>query len=114
MSRVCGLPEFPLDLLISNSSMDSSGFNTIVQNYTDLTSREYEQLQKLSAQYPYSQLLHLLLSRAARDLKHKDEEQLLHLSAVYSTDRQVLKTIITSSKEVDVVARKKSAGEKIV
>ncbi len=80
--------------------MDASGFETIVQNFTDLTDSEYAQIQQLSSQYPYSQVLHMLLTRGARDLQQKDQEQILHQSAVYATDRQVLKWVMTTPKTV--------------
>ncbi len=78
--------------------MDSPGFPSLVQNFTDLRDEDYTELKKLSDQYPYSQLLHLLMARAARDLKHNDQETVLHQSAVYSTDRQVLKWVMTAPK----------------
>lgn len=80
--------------------MDATGFETIVQNFTDLTDSEYAQIQQLSSQYPYSQVLHMLLTRGARDLQQKDQEQILHQSAVYATDRQVLKWVMTTPKTV--------------
>lgn len=80
--------------------MDATGFETLVQNFTDLTDSEYAQIQKLSSQYPYSQVVHMLLTRGARDLQQKDQEQILHQSAVYATDRQVLKWVMTAPKTV--------------
>lgn len=80
--------------------MDATGFETLVQNFTDLTDSEYAQIQQLSSQYPYSQVVHMLLTRGARDLQQKDQEQILHQSAVYATDRQVLKWVMTAPKTV--------------
>ncbi len=76
--------------------MDSPGFPSLVQNFTALTDEDYAQLKKLSDQYPYSQLLHLLMARAAQDLRRTDQETVLHQTAVYSTDRQVLKWVMTA------------------
>src|SRR5438876_301865 len=91
--------------------MDSPGFPSLVQNFTDLTDENYVELKKLSDQYPYSQLLHLIMARAARDLKHSDHEQVLHQSAVYSTDRQVLKWVMTTPVK-EVVTEVPQPGEK--
>jgi hypothetical protein len=78
--------------------MDSPGFPSLVQNFSALTGEDFAELKKLSDLYPYSQLLHLLMARAARDLKHPDQESILNRSAVYSTDRQVLKWVMTAPR----------------
>jgi hypothetical protein len=79
--------------------MDSPRFNNLVRDFTNITGDDFALLEKLSLQYPYSQLLHLLLARGAHDLRHKDEERILHQSAVYATDRQVLKSVMTAARK---------------
>ena len=56
--------------------MDTSAFNSIVKNYTCLTEDEYQNIQRLSLQFPYCQIITLLLARAAQDLGHPDKEKL--------------------------------------
>ena len=79
--------------------MDSSGFRLLSKNFTNLTEEECVQLQELARRHPYSQLIHLIHSRAAQDLHHPDKAQLLNQSAVYSSDRSVLKWVMTTSRK---------------
>ncbi|HQQ96387.1 MAG TPA: hypothetical protein PLX35_03955 [Cyclobacteriaceae bacterium] len=76
--------------------MESAGFRSIVDNFTQLNSAEAGELERLAQQHPYSQLIHLLRARSARDLKQSDAEERLHHAAVYATDRAILKFIMTS------------------
>ena len=78
--------------------MDSSGFYILIKNFTTLTEDECKEVGALSKQYPYSQLLHLLHARAAQDLQSPDRAAILNQSAVYSTDRSILKTVMTATR----------------
>ena len=78
--------------------MDSSGFHLLIKNFTNLTEGEGAEVKKLSKEFPYSQILHLLRSRAAQDLQYSDKTEILHQSAVYSTDRTVLKSVMTAGR----------------
>ena len=66
----------------------------LTKNYTSLTSEEVADLIALQKEFPYSQLLHNLTSRGGKDLNLSSREELLHVSAIYTTDRAVLKTIM--------------------
>ncbi len=78
--------------------MDSLSFHKLIKNFTNLTEAEYSQLANLSVQFPYSQIIRLLQTRAAQDLHHADMAELLNQSAVYSTDRSVLKWVMNSPR----------------
>lgn len=75
--------------------MDSLAFLNVVRNFTNLTEEEYRQVSDLSVKHPYSQFLHLILSRAAHDLNQPNASEQLHTSAVYAADRTVLKWVMT-------------------
>ena len=79
--------------------MDSSGFRLLAKNFTNLTEEECAQLQQLARQHPYSQIIHLIHSRASQDLGHPDKAELLQKSAVYSSDRSVVKRVMTALRE---------------
>ena len=79
--------------------MDSAGFRLLTKNFTNLTEEECFQVQNLAREHPYSQLIHLIHSRAAQDLRHPDKAELLNQSAVYSSDRSVLKWVMTAARE---------------
>ncbi len=84
--------------------MDTSGFNSIVKNYSCLTEDEYLSIKGLSYQYPYCQIINLLQARAAQDLGHPDKDKMLHYAAVYSTERAVLKHVMTAPRRERIFA----------
>ena len=87
--------------------MEKERFLDLAINYTSLTEAESKDLDALQKQYPYSQVIHNLASRGAQDNNFDTYKKLLNISAVYSTDRSVLKDIITTPKTSRGVAIKK-------
>lgn len=80
--------------------MEKALFDQLLLNYSALDSNEAVQVEQLSRQFPYSQVLHLMAARAAQDNSLANREALLHTSAIYSTDRSVLKSIMVSPPKV--------------
>lgn len=78
--------------------MEKERFLDLARNYTSLTEAETKDLDALQKQYPYSQVIHNLASRGAQDNNLETSKKLLNISAVYSTDRSVLKNIITAPR----------------
>lgn len=85
--------------------MEREHFNSLLVNYTCLTEQEALDLVELASEFPFSQVVRNLAARAAQDADHPAKEKMLHQSAVYSTDRQALKEVMTSPRQsrVDVV-----------
>lgn len=79
--------------------MEKENFQTLINNYTSLTRDEASELILLQDDFPYSQVIHNLCSRAAQDHMLNSREQFLHLSAIYTTERAVLKMIMTAARE---------------
>ncbi|MBK5280400.1 MAG: hypothetical protein JJE09_16195 [Bacteroidia bacterium] len=52
----------------------------------------------MKSKFPYCQLIHNLAARAARDNQLENSGRELQLSAIYSTDRSVLKSIMASER----------------
>jgi hypothetical protein len=73
-------------------------FYLLIQNFACLENAEADELIGLQKEYPYSQVIHNLVAKAAHDLDLSDKDHFLHESAIYSTDRSVLKSIITALK----------------
>jgi tetratricopeptide (TPR) repeat protein len=87
-------------------------FHLLIQNFACLEQEEADELIRLQKEYPYSQVVHNLVAKAAHDLNLSDKDQYLHESAIYSTDRSVLKSIITSLKTERVTPPIKVVEEK--
>jgi len=80
--------------------VEKKEFHTLVSNYTSLSAEETSQLISLQEQFPYSQVIHGMAARATQDNQFTDKDHQLHISAIYSTDRTVLKSIMTSLKQI--------------
>jgi hypothetical protein len=87
-------------------------FHLLIQNFACLEKEEADELIRLQKEYPYSQVVHNLVAKAAHNLNLTDKDQYLHESAIYSTDRSVLKSIITSLKTERVIPSIKIVEEK--
>jgi tetratricopeptide (TPR) repeat protein len=83
--------------------VEKDQFVTLLRNYTALTREEADNLIAIQSQFPYSQVVHNLCSRAAQDLGLSAREELLHKSAVYTTERSALKSIMTATPSKRVV-----------
>ncbi len=79
--------------------MEKNQFYNLLSNYTSLSAEETNQVISLQNQFPYSQVIHGMAARATQDNKFTDKDHQLHLSAIYSTDRTVLKSIMTSLQQ---------------
>lgn len=77
--------------------MERDQFNLLLSRYTSLTAEETANLISLRQEFPYSQVIQGMTARAAQDNSLKEKEQYLHLSAIYSTDRAALKSIMTGA-----------------
>jgi tetratricopeptide (TPR) repeat protein len=79
--------------------VEKNQFYNLLTNYTSLTTEETNELISLQSQFPYSQVIHGIAARGAQDNKFANKDHHLHLSAIYSTDRTVLKSIMTSLQQ---------------
>ena len=92
--------------------MEKKDFLLLLRNYTALSAEEARSLVHLQRSFPYSQVVNNLAARAAQDNALDSKERLLHLSAIYTTDRSVLKSVMTApaaSRESEMVTAAKAA-----
>lgn len=85
--------------------MEKERFHQLITNYTALSQEEAQVVLGLQRDFPYSQVLHGLAARAAQDNNLNDKEHHLHLCAIYSTDRAVLKSVMTALQQPRVVVQ---------
>jgi hypothetical protein len=78
--------------------LEKEHFLDLAKNFTSLSDEDARAIDALQHEYPYSQVVHCLASRGARDHQFKNANTLLALSAIYATDRAVLKTIMTAAR----------------
>jgi hypothetical protein len=63
------------------------------------------QLIELEGQFPYSQVIRHLVARVTQDLNLPEKDYALRQSAIYATDRAVLKSIMTSPRVEQQILR---------
>ena len=78
--------------------VNAGNFYSFLQHYNSLQQSEADELIAIQKEFPYSQVVNNFLARVAQDLKFPDKEFYLHKAAVYSTDRAVLKAIMTAAR----------------
>jgi tetratricopeptide (TPR) repeat protein len=73
-------------------------FYWFVQNYSSLLQEDADSLIELERQFPYSQVILHLVARVAQDLNLPGKDEALRQSAIFATDRTVLKSIMTAPR----------------
>jgi len=71
-------------------------FKEIVSNYSS-TSDEIKSLKKLADDYPFSQIIHLLLANSSKKNSTQDYKPSLTNAAFHTTDRSILKSLIENN-----------------
>lgn len=82
------------------SGVDKKQFTELLNRYTASSPEEASEVISLCDQYPYSQLLRTLAARVGKDHNSPTHQTLLQTAAIYSTDRSVLKEIITAEPSI--------------
>jgi hypothetical protein len=78
--------------------VDKKQLTDLLNHYTTSSSEEATEVISLCDQYPYSQLFHALAARVSKDHNLQNQQAILQSAAVYSTDRSVLKQIMSAEK----------------
>lgn len=78
--------------------MDKNQLTDLLNHYTASSTQEATDVISLCDQYPYSQLLHALAARVSKDHNLQNQQAILQSAAVYSTDRSVLKHIMSEAR----------------
>ncbi|WP_347159270.1 hypothetical protein [Pontibacter chitinilyticus] len=77
--------------------MNKSAFLQLIQQVSNISDQQTEELEKVAATFPYCQTAHLLLAKSAYDKGSMLSTQRLRRASAYATDRQLLKRIIYTS-----------------
>jgi hypothetical protein len=82
--------------------MTAETFRSLVRNFTSLSKEETDALRAQTADAPYCQVSHMLVARSSKDHGSPDQKERLTRAAVYSTDRAVLKWVMTAPVQAGV------------
>ena len=85
--------------------MNPQKFYWFVQNYNSLLLEDANQLIELEGHFPYSQVIRHLVARVTQDLNLSEKDNALRQSAIYATDRAVLKSIMTTPRVEQQILR---------
>ena len=94
--------------------MDKERFLFLLRNFESLTTDEASELVSLKEESPYSQIIHSLAARAAQDNRLGTFETQLNLSAVYSTDRALLKSLMSTPRTARKAEPSSFAAEAVI
>jgi hypothetical protein len=85
--------------------VDKNSFLGIAKSFGSDSAEEAHDLLLLRTQYPFSQILHILAAKVAKDLNLPSQQHDLQSAAVYSTDRSVLKDVMLEpfSRESELI-----------
>jgi len=72
-------------------------FNLLLKNYSNLDNQNKD-LDNLTRKFPYSQPVRMLNVKSSSRLSKKDYQQRIMLAAFYTTDRNVLRSLIEKGK----------------
>jgi tetratricopeptide (TPR) repeat protein len=73
--------------------VNKEGFNKLVSDYSDVD-KQFQDLEKLVDRFPYSQPLRMLSMKSSTKLSKVEYQKRLGLAAFYSTDRNVLRSLV--------------------
>lgn len=89
--------------------MNKEGFNKLISDYSDVD-KQFQELEKLVDRFPYSQPLRMLSMKSSTKLSKVEYQKRLGLAAFYSTDRNVLRSLVEEGLVPSDLATKKKAA----
>ncbi len=80
--------------------MNKQRFIDIIREEDHIEPSDLESLKVMADQYPFSQVLHTLIVKGATDLNRDEAKVFLPKAAMYTTDRQVLRSILQTPRTI--------------
>jgi tetratricopeptide (TPR) repeat protein len=87
-------------------SVEKRQLINLLHHFDSSSTDEANEVITLLKEYPYSQVLHSLSARVSKDHQFANQQDLLSQAAIYSTDRSVLKEVMTLTLAVAQQAQK--------
>lgn len=82
--------------------MNKSAFLKLIQQASNISDQQTEELEKMAVAFPYCQTAHLLLAKSAYDKGSMLSAQRLRRAASYATNRQILKRVLYTTPAAPV------------
>jgi hypothetical protein len=99
--------------------VEKDTFIEVLKHYSESSEEEALEVLSLRESFPYSQMLRALAARVSKDHEFVDNTKELQLAAIYSSDRAVLKNVMTlesltvpKSSVANVATPVKAVGKK--
>jgi hypothetical protein len=89
-------------------------FNKVLHKYPASTAAEAQELLSLKEKFPYSQLLHVLTARVAKDHGLTQQQTALQQAAVYAVDRTHLKSMMGNPEANGAVSKAAIVDEPVL
>ncbi|MBD1396264.1 hypothetical protein H9Q13_03720 [Pontibacter sp. JH31] len=90
--------------------MNKSAFLKLIQQVSNISDQQTEELERVAATFPYCQTAHLLLAKSAYDKGSMLSTQRLRRASSYATDRQLLKRLIYTIPEPEIEEEEVATG----
>lgn len=84
-----------------------------VINSETISNEDLSTLKTIARNHPYSQIVHSLIAKGAFQAGDKDAQVVLHMAAMYATDRQVLKSLVTTGKPTKQEIKQKAITQPV-
>lgn len=81
--------------------METDRINFILNNSSEATKDDIFLLEKEIRNYPFSQMLHILLAKVQFNLKSEGKNKKLSTAAIYTSDRSTLKKVIQEKEYLE-------------
>jgi tetratricopeptide (TPR) repeat protein len=73
----------------------------LIKHPFQISFKEYQRLEEVSAKYPYFSILNMILAKASKELNLPEAQERLYIAALQSIDRKVLKALIEFKVELE-------------
>ena len=75
--------------------MDKKRIEQLLIDPAQASHHDLYELERIATKYPYAQFIHILISKISKQLNTDYKEDKLHIAAIYSNSRAILRQVIT-------------------
>jgi len=83
--------------------VDKERVNYLINRPAEATKKDSEELAELIREYPYSQMLHILLAKIRSLQDHENKQSAITKAAIYASNRTNLKAVIQTEGQLESI-----------